>query len=119
MKQFIKENWFRIVIVILLSIITLSYAFSQYAYYQKQQSQIQSDKEKKISLEECLVTAQENYELTWNDTCSNGIGDWINICQGEQGENCTQCILSDEQSNKLNLLLEKNKENCYKRFPIK
>ena len=113
MKKFIKENWFKLVIVILLSIVALGYIFSQYANYQKQQSQIQLDKEKQINLEKCLATAQENYELTWNNACSNGIGNWINICQGEQEENCEQCILSDEEANRLNLLLKKDKEDCY------
>ena len=113
MKKFIKENWFKIIIIVLLSIVTFSYTFSQYTNYQKQQSQIQLDKEKEINLEKCLATAQENYELIWNSTCSNGIGDWINICQGEQGKNCTQCILPDKEAERLNLLLKKNKKDCY------
>jgi len=41
MKKFIKREWFKIMIVILLSIITISYAFSKYVYYQKQQIQLQ------------------------------------------------------------------------------
>jgi len=41
MKKFIKKEWFKIIIIILLSIITVSYASSKYVYYQKQQIQLQ------------------------------------------------------------------------------
>lgn len=40
MKKFIKKEWFKIIIIILLSIITISYASSKYVYYQKQQIQL-------------------------------------------------------------------------------
>ena len=143
MKEFIKENWFKIIIVILPSIIIFGYIFIQYNYYQKQQLQIQLDiekqgfesllkkerleleknrekksEERQTNLNKCLADAEENFELTWNSTCSNGIGNWINICQGVEGENCTQCILPDKETDRLTLSLEKIKEDCYKKFSI-
>lgn len=41
MKKFIKENWFKIAIIIILLVVASAYALGQYAYYQKQQTQIQ------------------------------------------------------------------------------
>ena len=46
MKKFIKKEWFKIIIIILLSIITISYASSKYVYYQKQQIQLQEMQQK-------------------------------------------------------------------------
>jgi len=46
MKEFIKENWFKIALIIMLSIGVVSYALNQYIHYQKQ-IQTQVDKEKK------------------------------------------------------------------------
>ena len=41
MKKFIKENWFKIAIIIILLVVASAYALGQYVYYQKQQTQIQ------------------------------------------------------------------------------
>ncbi|MCK5466069.1 hypothetical protein KAI56_01040 [Candidatus Parcubacteria bacterium] len=41
MKKFIKREWFKIIMIILLSIVVISYASCQYVYYQKQQIQLQ------------------------------------------------------------------------------
>jgi len=40
MKKFIRKEWFKIIIIILLSIVAISYASCQYVYYQKQQIQL-------------------------------------------------------------------------------
>ena len=51
MKKFIKENWFKIAIIIILLVVASAYALGQYAYYQKQQTQIQLlDKEEQEEL---------------------------------------------------------------------
>lgn len=68
------------------------------------------------NLNKCITTAEEENDLIWNSACSNGIGDWINICQGEQGENCTQCILPDNESARLNKLLDDKKAECYQLY---
>ncbi|MCK4592458.1 hypothetical protein KAT63_03425 [Candidatus Parcubacteria bacterium] len=59
MKKFIRENWFKIITVIILMIITSLYAFGQYSYYQKQQAQIQLNWEKQESELELKREKQE------------------------------------------------------------
>ena len=49
MKKFIKKEWFKIIIIILLSVAVISYASGQYVYYQKQQIQLQEiQREQKV-----------------------------------------------------------------------
>ena len=55
MKKFIKENWFKIAIIIILLVVASAYALGQYAYYQKQQTQIQllnKEEQKELKLKE-------------------------------------------------------------------
>ena len=81
-----------------------------------QKQELSAEKERQQALNDCLEETQRNFKISWNRTCSNGIGDWINICQGEQGEGCTECILPDDESARLNEILQNNKDNCYKRY---
>jgi len=51
MKKFIKKEWFKIIIIILLSVVAIGYASGQYIYYQKQQFQLQEmQEEQKVRL---------------------------------------------------------------------
>lgn len=51
MKKFIRKEWFKIIVIILLSIIAISYASGQYVYYQKQQFQLQEMREEQRAKE--------------------------------------------------------------------
>ena len=57
MKKFIKKEWFKIIIIILLSIITISYASSQYVYYQKQQIQLREMQQEKVREKAKILSA--------------------------------------------------------------
>lgn len=48
MNKFIKENWFKLSIIMLLGVGILSYALNSYTSYQKQQIQMQKDKNNQI-----------------------------------------------------------------------
>jgi len=102
-------------LAVLIIAIAIFYYFSIFLPNTKNQ-ELLTEQEKQESLNNCLEEAQTSFELTWDSTCSNGIGDWINICQGEQGEGCSECILPDDESEKLNLILQTNKDNCYKQY---
>jgi len=56
-KKFIKKEWFKIIIIILLSIITISYASSQYVYYQKQQIQLREMQQEKVREKAKILSA--------------------------------------------------------------
>ena len=51
MKKFIKKEWFKIIVIILLSIVAISYVSGQYVYYQKQRIQLQEMQEEQEAKE--------------------------------------------------------------------
>lgn len=67
-------------------------------------------------LDNCLLVVQQNHSKRWDGTCSSGVGNWINVCQGESGNGCNECILSDIEADRLNSLLAEEKEECYRRY---
>ena len=67
MKKFIKREWFKIIMIILLSIVVISYASCQYVYYQKQQIQLQEMQKEQKAKEEFYPTYLEIQELKKTD----------------------------------------------------
>ena len=67
MKKFIKKEWFKIIIIILLSIVVISYASGQYVYYQKQKIQLQEMQEEQKAKEKIYPIYLEIQELKKED----------------------------------------------------
>ncbi len=59
----IKKEWFKIIVIILLSIVVISYASGQYVYYQKQQIQLQEMQKEQKAKEEFYPTYLEIQEV--------------------------------------------------------
>lgn len=74
--------------------------------------------QKTLERNACLSNAQAEYSKKWDDQCSNGIGTWINKCQGEQGEGCNECIVSDQDSKNIQTFLKETKDECYRKYPV-
>ena len=91
MKEFIKENWFKVIITVILIVMATAYIVGQYIYYQNQEVQIQLNKEKQEQLkmdkqlkcmelwekrkERLFGTEIANYKVIYNDklkTCIVG-----------------------------------------------
>ena len=124
MKKFIKENWFKIMIIIILLLSIYDYHNLKYTelHYEtnlkieKMSQESVANYRKAMSLNTCLNTAKNECSLIWNNMCSNGLGNWVNICQGEQGKDCIECVLSEKQSIKLDKLLKNRKLDCFKQY---
>lgn len=115
MKKFIKENWFKIVVIALLMVIAFAYALGQYSYYQKQQRETKLKEEKQetelklekarllTELEEkekvkeekkeaeknltnCLFDAEDSYHKSWSDMCKR---------LGKLSKECEEILFAD------------------------
>ncbi len=102
-------------LAVLIVSIAVFYYFVMFLPNSKNQ-ELSSQQERQQMLDDCLSEAQNNFQLKWDSECSNGVGNWINHCQGEQGEGCNECILSDSESIRLNGMLQTDKDNCYKKY---
>lgn len=106
-----------IIIAILLIGVSIFYYFVIFLpQNHREVIELQNQKEQKLN--DCLAETQKQFELAWDSTCSNGIGDWINKCQGVQEEDCNECILPDEESKRLNSILKDSRDECFKKYSI-
>jgi len=109
-----KNSIFTKIISISVLIIALSIFYYFIIYVPQRDNRIMiQDQVRQEKLNECLSSAEENFSLKWNSFCSNGVGTWINICQGVEAEGCSECILSEEDSESLNEQLRIEKEECF------
>ncbi len=98
MKDFLKENWFKLVIafVILLIGATFFYAYTLRPILNKPK------------LERCLTAAQDKREERWRSYCRID-----NRQIGTDGS----CLNTKERADYVNGLLDKDKADCFKQYP--
>ena len=82
----------------------------------KEQDDLKKESQENKLLD-CFATAQDDFHMLWDGTCTNGFGKWINNCQGEETEGCLECILPDIESKRLNTILENKRDDCFKQYP--
>ncbi len=120
MGQFLKDNWFKLGILVVLIIIALSTAYYFVIFIPNNENakieQKNREAEQKILLEEkqqadiknslaeCLDSAETNYVNDWNNACET---------VGKEKD----CTLIHITSERLDDARKTAIDNCYKRYP--
>jgi len=124
MKEFIKENWFKVAIVIILTMIVSAYALGQYAYYQKQQAQIQLGKEKQeqLKLEKERENKEKKEKIIDLENCLTLVEERVDRLFKNNFKNCdTMSGINSECLNEIEIGAEKirkeGKSECFKKYP--
>ncbi|MCK4797619.1 MAG: hypothetical protein KAT05_09570 [Spirochaetes bacterium] len=83
MKKFIKENWFKISIIILLFIVSISYSLNQFTIY-KSYKKDDSSQTKNLVFPDCdfEIIKGETYKGVFRN--SKNSGGFINFSKGDQ-----------------------------------
>ena len=109
-KKFLEKNWFKVILLILITVGILSFVIGQYFYSRKQRAEIllleqQSQKQKnKALLDDCLEDVYNDYLANWNKSC-------------EELKRENFCALSGTISNPMNEIHQKAKDECHKKYP--
>ena len=100
MKTFLKENWFKVCIIIAILIIPFSVL-----WYFVINPYLNSKK-----LDKCLVNSKEEYRNRFKSSC---------VIDGREIGKDGFCLQSSERADKLGEYYKELKNDCFKKYPVK
>lgn len=110
MKNFIRENWFKIAILIVVAFSLMGY----FSYLNEKNALVNAK-----NLEEKLKRDNNELSLSFclDDTDSLYTSSWDRACEGLDKEK--DCSLPSSRADDLDNDRRLNREECFKRYPIK
>lgn len=111
MKQFFKDNWFKICILVIVLVGIVGYlsflnTVEQNKQYQQLENRIKVNSDKD-ALDSCLESAERVYSLDWDISCkTNGVN-----------SKEPDCSLPNTTADHIEDRLQINKQNCFKQYP--
>ena len=109
MKEFIKENWFKIIMAFTMFLIGFSVLYYFVIFLpQKFKKQRARELTNEILLEKCLHETTEIYKEKWNNYCK---------IDGKEIREDGTCLLNTERAETLGKQLDKIKNECFKKYP--
>ena len=100
MKNFLKNNWFKLVIALVVVLI----GFSVVWYF------IITPHLNRKKLDKCLDESHEKYDNEWKEYC---------VLDGREIGTDGSCLLDSERADYLNEYFKDKKNECFKKYPIK
>jgi phage-related tail fiber protein len=133
MKDFLKENWFKVGIIIAILLLAYSVYYALVVRPDKQATEQQQLKtENQNLLQTCLALADLNYSSNWATACQTNaqrVKDGYQNCVNQDlgAANCrsvwgtpddsANCSLPTTTAQNVNNYHDQDKADCYKQYP--